>query len=314
AMDTALAAKADTATVITQLSAKADKTAMDTALSAKADTATVNTQLSAKADQAAVNTALAAKADTTSVNTQLAAKADQTSVNTALESTLKFNANKLVWAANQAYEIGQVVRFDLSGDLFVAIKAVDDTSTKAPFMDAEHWTLLMSGIPSVSTNKKVIFTTTSQHNGALGGIAGANAICQSEADSSESAPKGTYKALLSGYNSHAKNVVSNVNSYHKVDGTLVAQSGVVDFFKKPLLSPLNMNANGEIVGGYVWTNTSFSGFANDFNACSGFTRPFGEAWYVETRSSVSHAGFTDGWINTGTIACTQNARLYCVQQ
>lgn len=42
-----------------------------------------------------------------------------------------------------------------------------------------------------------IFATEQEYNGNLGGLAGADAICQSEADASWLAGTGTYKALLS---------------------------------------------------------------------------------------------------------------------
>ncbi|WP_141685322.1 DUF1554 domain-containing protein, partial [Pseudoalteromonas luteoviolacea] len=301
----------------TQLAAKADQTAMTTALNAKADTATVNTQLAAKADQTAMTTALNAKADTATVNTQLAAKADQTSVDTAMQSALKFNTSKLVWAANHTYEIGEVARFEFTGDLYVAIKAISGSGNSAPSIDTEHWAFLLNGNPTANTNKKVIFTTQSTHTGALGGINGAHAICQQEADASDHAPAGTYKALLSIGGSHARDVISNSYSYHKVDGTMVADKGIINIFSvSNLLSPLNMNAQGQTVSGPVWTNTKSTGYVDNYSACYGFTGAFQNDPYSFNGPKVGDSSDItfSGWFSKTNQNCSLSARLYCVQQ
>ncbi|WP_155732810.1 DUF1554 domain-containing protein, partial [Pseudoalteromonas luteoviolacea] len=351
AMDTALAAKADTATINTQLAAKADQTAMDTALAAKADTATINTQLAAKANQDSVNNALAAKADTTTVNAQLAAKADQTAVNnalalkankndvltaldakvdtttlntqlatkadksaveTALQSTLKFNSSKLLWSAAHAYNKGEVARFSFDGNLYVAIQDVPAGGLVRPNTHASYWTLLIEG--SQPTNNKAVFATSQVYSGNLGGTSGADAKCQSLADSSDAMPSGVYKALLSTSSTLATSVIKDEHIYMRVDGRTVATGST-------LLSSIpqweiDLDENGNSVSGHVWTNTNRFGQRLNWSACSNFNSSSGLDMYSGSNTAaagvIGTGSFT--WLNSTFLTCDNNARLYCVQQ
>ena len=184
-----------------------------------------------------------------------------------------------------------------------------------PWQDTEHWAVLLNGNPISGNDKKVIFTTHSTHTGALGGISGADEICQQEADASAGTPTGTYKALLSTSSRSAKDLVDNSNSYYKVDGTLVVDNGFDNFFEEVLQTPLNMTALGQIVTGKVWTNINDSGNYVDYSACQGFTQTSWHDYYNDFDASAGDASETDSsWYRSNNLSCAATARLYCVQQ
>jgi hypothetical protein len=86
--------------------------------------------------------------------------------------------------------------------------------------------------PIAPTSKKIFWTDTS-HNGNLGGLTGADAKCQAEADSQIPPVQGTFKAWL-GVTSEVVAIPARPDflhynvQYKNVDGTLVAEH-FIDF-------------------------------------------------------------------------------------
>lgn len=185
-------------------------------------------------------------------------------------------------------------------------------------------------LSAISSNKKMFITSTT-YNGNLGGLAGADAICQVRA--AAGSLSGCYKAWLSdGSTSASTRLTHATGAYVKVDGvTVIANNWISLISGGALLSPIDKDEFGILqtwtsitgsgagcpnldYGGTVWvyTNTTNSGASggcscSDWTSCGGIGRHgYGgniNGWWTET--------FTGGiW----GINCDQLAHLYCVEQ
>ncbi|WP_069188253.1 hypothetical protein, partial [Pseudoalteromonas luteoviolacea] len=328
AMDTALASKADQAAVNTALADKADKSAMDTALASKADQVAMNTALADKADKSAMDTALASKADQVAMNTALAGKADKTTIDTALNlkaskteletattNVVRFDPAKLVWSSDHAYKVGEVARFPLTGDMYVALKDINASQGIIPTVHAEYWAVFVNG--QQDSQSKVVFATKQAFNANLGGLAGADLKCQVAANESNVLPAGTYKALINVSSNNATSVMPSHYSYYTVDGSIVAERLFGPFSSLTTLkSPINLDQNGDKVSGYAWTNMSYEGSFNHWSACAGFktSSTYGDSYSFVGAKVGSIDVVSGSWRSHTNLQCSQQARLYCVQQ
>ncbi|WP_162197986.1 hypothetical protein, partial [Pseudoalteromonas rubra] len=313
-VDTALAAKANQSDVDIALASKANQSDVTTALAAKANQSDVDTALASKANQSEVNTALADKANKSDVNTALASKADQVDMLTALASTLKFTPAKLAWSSEHAYQTGEVARVAFSNSLYIATQDIAATSSeKSPILDVERWSLLLKGASSVVKN--VMFVTSTEHTGNLGGANGADNICNSLANSAGSkVPSGTYKALL---DTSSYKVDSSETAYN-INGDVVANTGS-DLWRTnttPLQVGIVYDEKGnDVTGARVWTNMNYRGSSVNWNTCSNWTSSSANDPYSFGGAMTGIAGETSTeWVQSSTLSCGSKARLYCVKQ
>jgi len=162
------------------------------------------------------------------------------------------------------------------------------------------------------------FVTSSGQNGNLGGLAGADAICQARA--AAAGLPGTYMAWLSdGTSSPTLRFTQAAGPYTLVDGTIIADN-FNDLISGTLNAALNKTETGATVPGglgevFAWTNTLTNGLSegSDNNAdCAN--------WSV---GAVNQANIGDVQSNTAlwtdigggiTAVCTGLNRLYCFQQ
>lgn len=163
-----------------------------------------------------------------------------------------------------------------------------------------------------------IFVTNTLYDGNLGGVAGADARCNS--DSAKPIPTATYKALLvdgatriactsggcsTGSTEHTDWVLKPNQSYYNVAGDVIAATDVNGLFPNNLtnsIKPLSSN--------YSWTGL-FIDWTTHSSHCNG--------WTDNTNSSYGAAGKHDKTINNGSfndsaIQCDSTVPLYCVQQ
>jgi len=160
---------------------------------------------------------------------------------------------------------------------------------------------------------KVVFVTSSVYDGNLGGLAGADLICQTEAE--DAGLSGTYKAWLAD-STGAAPINSFVHSdlpYVLVDHTVVANDWV-DLTDRSLANPINSTPYGYLPSvPYVWTNVSPGGVAlttNPIESCGDWTTnsdyvgPWTETTYV-TPEWTEPAGFE---------LCYVSFSLYCFEQ
>lgn len=170
---------------------------------------------------------------------------------------------------------------------------------------------------------RYVFVTDEISNGNLGGVTGADATCQQEADAA--GLDGTYFAWLSSNSvTPAGRFLQSSVPYVRPDGTVVADDWA-DLLDGSLGAPINLNAAGASPAAptcgtdRVWTNANTDGtlFSASWT-CSNWT----------TGGGVGHVGDMDdtnsGWTNTTGAACNVSTvcgagqevggRLYCFQQ
>jgi len=173
-----------------------------------------------------------------------------------------------------------------------------------------------------------VFVTSETYDGDLGGIPGADAICQALACSAGLV--GIYKAWLSdGLSNPANDFVKNFGpGYRLVDGTIIANNfaDLTDGFQE---NPIKKDENGDTISSNfnVWTNTNANGttVSND-RGCESWSSPGGgSVGQVGDSSSTLGVGSfpnqTDsswtlkpGGLGVGQLTCDNFARLYCFQQ
>jgi hypothetical protein len=165
-----------------------------------------------------------------------------------------------------------------------------------------------------------VFVTSTVHVGALGGLAGADAICQARADAAKIG--GTYRAWLSTVVIAARaRLDHHPGRYALVDGTIVAD-GWIELTSGALRHAIDRTESGGqppigtmgcVTGApAVRTNTTPAGASGAFD-CAGFTKttnpPDGEAPYGNP--SATGVGWTAACLDR---ACDKTAALYCVEQ
>ena len=167
---------------------------------------------------------------------------------------------------------------------------------------------------------KTIFVTSSVHNGDLGGLPGADQICQDLADGVgvvSIVPPGDYVALLSTNDVNAaERITPSVGPYIRPDGVYVSANAAALFMTappidNPLISSVFIDESGQEAGGtaYVWTGTrSFGGSTASARHCS--------SWTDGSVGGFGLAGLNDvrdgGWLDTVPVDCVVSFRIYCV--
>jgi hypothetical protein len=161
---------------------------------------------------------------------------------------------------------------------------------------------------------KYVFLTDGFHNGNLGGLSGADAICQADAD--DAGHPGTYYAWLSdSTDSPSSRFTRADGNYIRIDNVVVA-NGWDDLTDGTLDNPITLSANGT-----DWTpvtahsSTTVSGTLKDTNHCNDWTYDNGDALdtYDGRIADVSETGAT--WTDyTSPVSCHFSRVLYCFQQ
>jgi hypothetical protein len=174
---------------------------------------------------------------------------------------------------------------------------------------------------------KRVFITSTSHSGAMGGLDGADNICQNRANAASLG--GTWKAWLSGGSSTSQFVANRFTqanaAYRRLDNTIIANNWA-QLTSGTLLAPININEFGGISGAsQVWTNTladgtavnSTAGFAcSDWTSTSGFSaigKP-GEFGLSGGRWTWGSPGGCLGGYGFCYQNCTGSYPLYCVEQ
>ena len=164
------------------------------------------------------------------------------------------------------------------------------------------------------------FVTSTASNGLLGGLIGADRICQARAEAGGF--WGSYKAWLSNSADSPSSrfrctaASCSAQGYARVDGDLIAtdwgelttcaadQSDCLD-------AALNLNEfNQPAISNPIWTNTKSSGASTGTQHC--------QNWTVGTNSFVGRTGFSEltdaDWTEASGSPCTSGNSLYCFQQ
>ncbi len=161
------------------------------------------------------------------------------------------------------------------------------------------------GDAGVST--RVVFVTSTSQSADFGGLAGADALCASQA--AAAGLTGDFRAWLSTVDSPvADRFTQSEVPYVLVDGTRIADDWE-DLTDDSLQAFIDLDATGVTRGGDVWTGTLPSGLAYAQTDCDGFTNgSIGSALCGTTRSINS------SWTANRIPTCNTPLRLFCFQQ
>ena len=162
---------------------------------------------------------------------------------------------------------------------------------------------------------KTVFLSSTNQNGNLGSLAGADAICQGLADAASLG--GTYKAWLSdSTSSPATRFTPWMGSYSRPDGVTVANDWA-DLTDGTLDAPIYVTELGQVnpTQRTVQTSTDTQGFGvatSPGSYCLDWTSSAGAG--VATRTNGRSDQVSGDWTNSGTSGCTNSLRLYCFEQ
>jgi hypothetical protein len=162
--------------------------------------------------------------------------------------------------------------------------------------------------PTSAPVYKLVFVTSTTYSGNLGGLSGADQICQTLAN--QAGLLGTYKAWLSDSATSVSSRIAHANvPYQRIDGVAIANNWT-DLTDGSLLAPLSFTESGAIVSGTgVWTNSNVGGMtASMTNTCTNW-------WSVSGQSVRGYDGSTNGaWTSNGLLGCSYYLHLYCLQE
>lgn len=161
---------------------------------------------------------------------------------------------------------------------------------------------------------RVVFVTSTDHTGDLGGLAGADAICQGLADAAGLA--GSFQAWLADSSDSPSTRASQAGApYVRTDGTVVADDWT-DLTDGDLDAPISLDEDGigpgdPVLAHFVWSNVTALGAGIESTShCSDWT------------SGASGGGRRGVWdatdptwteLTTGSL-CSSQERFYCVEQ
>ena len=171
------------------------------------------------------------------------------------------------------------------------------------------------GVEAADPNEKTLFVTKAKFNSNLGGLAGADAKCQEEADDPASiVPSGTYLAWLSdGSESPDTRFTKSSHPYVLPDGTKVAE-GFTDLTDGSLLHAIDIDPTGKGLGQKeFWTGTNADGTTAPKSAtCTGWNAD-PKSWNkgMHGRTNLT----TSSWSTMHAAHdCSDRIRLLCFQQ
>jgi len=157
-----------------------------------------------------------------------------------------------------------------------------------------------------------VFVTADDYKGNLGGLFGADKICQDLA----SELGGKWMAWLSDSNIVAKDRLHHSSlPYKLLNGKTIANNWDDLIGSEDLTVPINVDKDGNTISSpfNVFTNTKDDGdrfSRKDSKTCKGWTNNGGGR-----TGRVGEAGKIDSeWTNSLDIACNVNNRIYCFEQ
>lgn len=158
-----------------------------------------------------------------------------------------------------------------------------------------------------------VFVTSTTQDGNLGGLAGADALCQNLAASANL--PGTYRAWLSDdAQSPSTRFSQSSGPYALLNGVTIATSWT-DLTDGTLAAPITLAENGATFDGLAqraWTNTLANGTGGgtlDEN-CAGWTTGANGSDGDEGQVAAT----SDNWTDFASGTCNNEFHLYCFQQ
>jgi hypothetical protein len=153
------------------------------------------------------------------------------------------------------------------------------------------------------------FVTSTEHTaGSLGGLEGADAICQLRAEAA--GLPGNYRAWLSASGTHAKDRFAGVSGWIRPDGSPFARS-LEQVIDGKFFHPAMLDETGSVPSSWsVWTGTDPQGLGYDHggNYCGGWAQDDAEQLALQ---GDLESGFP-WWTDSHLRSCDGLGRLYCL--
>lgn len=158
----------------------------------------------------------------------------------------------------------------------------------------------------------LVFVTSKRYDGNLGGVEGANKICQKHARAA--GLPGKYKAWIStsADQTPAHTFKKSTRSYVLSNNTAIAKNWD-DFVSGQHLAAIDHDENGTIVGysTRIWTGTTPQGKDLGKENCNGWqSNNINDSGWVGIVSRF----WTPEWSVEMLTACDEGRNLYCIQQ
>jgi hypothetical protein len=202
--------------------------------------------------------------------------------------------------------------------------SADGTLSVTPSLDAADCDKVLQAVDMTSCEAsnvaefgRTAFVTSARYTGDLGGLDGADEICNDHA--AAAGLPGSYRAWLSdSTGSPSTRFTPSADPYRRVDGTPIAESWT-DLTDGDLLTSLSMDEYGDLVvddgsNDWAWTATAFDGTGPVGSTCGQWDTADGSS---QGRKGDLHSRASN-WSsnsNPGSFNClTQTAHLYCFQQ
>jgi hypothetical protein len=186
-----------------------------------------------------------------------------------------------------------------------------DTDTSDTNTDTDTDTDTDTSDTGSSGEETLVFVSSQKYDGNLGGLIGADAKCQSMADTASLG--GSWMAWLGdGVDGPVTRFVHAETGYRLVGGGLIAEN-FPDLIDGTIGVPINNDETGTPLPSdddmIVWTAVFHTGGEPTPVNCSGWTAA--ENSYVPTGLATS----TDtGWTVTAPYNCSEFHRIYCFEQ
>jgi len=164
-----------------------------------------------------------------------------------------------------------------------------------------------------------VFITSQSYNANLGGVTGADNICQGVANNAGLG--GSWKAWISqSGSSPSTRFTQSSTPYILLNGTVIANNWA-DLTDGTLANPINIDENGQVQTSVsAWSNTTISGTfdSNSNGGCGGTvcgSWTIGGSCNNPNCGQTGNSGATDqNWTRGGAACCHVNMRLYCFEQ
>ncbi|HRS54249.1 MAG TPA: fibronectin type III domain-containing protein, partial [Bacteroidales bacterium] len=253
-------------------------------------------------------------------NTSFTANWNSVSSATSYYIDVSDNINFTSFISNyNNYNVGNVTSYIINGlnpqtTYYYRIKAANQC-------DTSNYSNIISVTTTSSPSGKKVFVTSTSYYASLGGINGADNICQSRANAA--GLNGTYMAWISNASSCPNNRFNkSTGPYILVNGTIIANNWA-DLTSGTLQNPINVDEFGNLIvsGNTTWTNTDIYGNF-DTGFWGGCTSNICNNWTDGSSCNSSGGAAMGGNINTTNSewthyscgCCLNSWRLYCFEQ
>lgn len=172
--------------------------------------------------------------------------------------------------------------------------------------------------PTIASQQSRVFVTSTTYDGNLGGLPGADAKCQTRADTVNLG--GSWKAWISDTTTSVESRFVHSSGQYKLLNDQVIANNWADLVDGVINYPINRTEVNSQVAGQAWTNTRNDGTINNDNHNPDDLSVFNcNNWTNNSFVQTGRIGYVDNANNWSEFAnveqyCGTKIRLYCFEQ